>query len=146
VIIPDVNLLVYAHNTGVSEHERARSWWEDTVNGAEPVGIDWAVVLGFVRLMSSRQVTVRPQRADDLLARMSTLLARPSVRLVTPGVRHADLMRELFVGSGAGPKMVTDIHLAALAIELDAVLATNDADFARFPQLRRTNPLQSDSG
>ncbi len=143
MIIPDVNLLVYAHNTGVIEHERARSWWEDTVNGAEPVGIDWAVVLGFVRLMSSRQVTVRPQRPDDLLARMSTVLAQPSVRLVTAGVRHADLMRELFLSSGAGPKMVTHIHLAALAIEFDAVLATNDTDFARFPRLRRTNPLES---
>ncbi|MFW6292550.1 MAG: TA system VapC family ribonuclease toxin [Spirochaetota bacterium] len=138
-----MNLLVYAHNTGVPEHAGARRWWEETVNGAEPVGIDWAVVLGFVRLMSSRRVTARPQRPDDLLARMSAILARPSVRLVTPGVRHADLMRELFASSGAGPRMVTDIHLAALAIEFDAVLATNDTDFARFPRLRRTNPLES---
>ena len=86
----------------------------------ELIGIDWAVVLGFVRLMSSPQVTTTPQRPEDLLTRVSALLARPSVRLVTPGLRHA-------------------------AIELDAVLATNDADFARFPQLRRVNPLQADT-
>ena len=145
MIVPDVNLLVYAHNTGVPEHERARRWWEQTVNGPEPIGIDWAVVLGFVRLMSSPQVTTTPQRPEDLLTRVSALLARPSVRLVTPGLRHAGLMRELFLSSGAGPKMVTDIHLAALAIELDAVLATNDADFARFPALKRVNPLQADT-
>jgi uncharacterized protein len=145
VIVPDVNLLVYAYNSAVPEHERARGWWEDAVNGAEPIGIDWAVVLGFVRLMSSPQVTTAPQRPEDLLARVSALLARPSVRLVTPGLRHAELMRELFAGSGAGSRMVTDIHLAALAIELDAVLATNDADFARFPELRRVNPLQADT-
>ena len=141
MIIPDINVLVFAHNRGVPEHDLARAWWEETVNGAEPIGIDWSVVLGFVRLLSSPRVALRPQAPEALLARMSAILARPSVRLVTPGTRHAELMRELFRASGAGSGMVTDIHLAALAIELDAVLATTDTDFARFPQLRTVNPL-----
>lgn len=145
MIIPDVNLLVYAHNKGVPEHERARVWWEGAVNGAEPIGLDWSVLLGFVRLMSNQKVTVRPQPPAKLLARVSKILTRPTVRLVTPGLRHAELMQELFETSGAGPRMVTDVHLAALAIELDAVLATNDTDFGRFPKLRTLNPL-TDSG
>lgn len=141
MIIPDVNLLVYAHNRSVPEHTAVRSWWERAVNGAEPIGIDWTVVLGFVRLMSNPRVTVRPRSPADLLARVTAFLSMPSVRLVTPGIRHAERMRELFEISGAGPRMVTDVHLAALALELDAVLATNDADFARFPHLRTVNPL-----
>jgi uncharacterized protein len=141
VIIPDVNVLVYAHNASIPEHERARVWWERAVNGAEPIGIDWSVVLGFVRLMSNPRVAVRPQAPGELLGRVTAILNRQSVRLVTPGMRHADLMRTLFEGSGAGPRMVTDVHLAAIAIELDAVLATNDTDFARFPRLRTVNPL-----
>ena len=145
MIVPDVNLLVYAHNKGVPEHERARVWWERAVNGAEPIGLDWSVLLGFVRVMSNPRVTVRPQPPEDLLARISIILRRPSVKLVMPGLRHAELMRELFQASGAGPRMVTDIHLAALVIELGAVLATNDTDFARFPKLRTVNPLAGSS-
>jgi hypothetical protein len=145
VIIPDVNLLVYAHNRGVPEHEGARAWWEEAVNGAEPIGLDWSVILGFVRLMSNPRVAMRPQPPEDLLDRISAILSQPSVKLITPGLRHAELMRELFESSGAGPRMVTDVHLAALVIELDATLATNDTDFGRFPKLRTLNPL-TDSG
>jgi uncharacterized protein len=141
VIIPDVNLLVYAHNRGVAEHERAREWWERIVNGAEPVGIDWAVALGFVRLMSNRHVVANPQPPHTLLARVAAFLAAPAVRLVAPGHRHAETMLRLFEETGAGPRLVTDTHLAALALELDAVLATNDSDFARFNGLRTVNPL-----
>ena len=145
MIIPDVNVLVYAHNTGVPEHALARSWWERAVNGAEPIGIDWSVVLGFVRLMSHPRVTVRPQAPEKLLGCITAILSRPSVRLVTPGIQHAALMRELFHSSGAGPRMVTDVHLAALAIEMDALLVTNDTDFARFAGLRLLNPLAETS-
>lgn len=141
MIITDVNLLVYAHNSGVSEHESARRWWERTVNGAEPVGLAWAVVLGFVRLLSSPAVAARPQPPERLLRAVEAILAAPAVRLVAPGPRHPALMRDLFVASGAGSRLVTDVHLAALALELDATLASNDADFSRFSGLRWVNPL-----
>lgn len=141
MIIPDVNVLVYAHNAGVPEHERTRAWWEATVNAAEPVGLAWAAVLGFIRLMSNPAVTARPQPPEALLARVEALLAVPGVRLIAPGPRHATLMKRLFETTGAGPRLVTDIHLATLAIELGATLATNDADFTRFPGLQTVNPL-----
>jgi uncharacterized protein len=141
VIIPDVNLLVYAHNTGVPEHVRARAWWEQTVNGAEPVGLAWAAALGFVRLMSNSAVVARPQPPAQLLAAVESMIAAPGVRLVAPGSRHTALMRELFEATGAGPRLVTNVHLAALAIELDATLASNDADFRRFAGLRLVNPV-----
>lgn len=141
MIIADVKLLVYVHNRGIAEHERARTWWEKTLNGAEPVGLDWAVVVGFVRLMSNPRVVERPQAPLSLLERIQGILAASAVRLVTPGVGHASRMVELFEHTGGGGRMVTDTHLAALALELDATLAPNDADFARFPGLRVSNPL-----
>jgi toxin-antitoxin system PIN domain toxin len=141
MIIPDVNLLVYAHNAGVPEHDEVKRWWEATVNGAEPVGLAWAVALGFVRLMSNPAVVARAQSPERLLAAVESIIAAPSVRLIAPGQAHAALMRELFEGTGAGPRLVTDVHLAAMAIELDATLASNDADFSRFPGLRWVNPL-----
>jgi predicted nucleic acid-binding protein len=36
---------------------------------------------------------------------------------------------------------VSDAQLAALAIEYQAVLHSNDSDFSRFPGLRWHNPL-----
>jgi hypothetical protein len=35
VIIPDVNLLLYAVIDAFPQHEKARQWWEDTVNSDE---------------------------------------------------------------------------------------------------------------
>jgi len=42
---------------------------------------------------------------------------------------------------GAGGDLTTDAHLAALAIEHQCELHSNDNDFARFPGLRWRNPL-----
>ncbi len=39
--------------------------------------------------------------------------------------------------------VLSDAILAAYAIEQGACLCTNDSDFARFPELEWTNPLQS---
>jgi predicted nucleic acid-binding protein len=36
-----------------------------------------------------------------------------------------------------------DAHLAALAIEYNAVLCTADSDFSRFPELQFLNPLNT---
>ncbi|MEK6608622.1 MAG: hypothetical protein AABZ30_13260, partial [Myxococcota bacterium] len=42
---------------------------------------------------------------------------------------------------GVGGALTTDTHLAALAIEHQCELHSNDADFHRFPGLRWRNPL-----
>lgn len=60
MIVPDVNLLVYAYNSGATNHAEARRWWEDTVNGDRRVGLPWAVVNGFVRLMTNPKVVAPP--------------------------------------------------------------------------------------
>lgn len=143
MIIPDVNILIYAHNSDAPEHERARSYWERAVAGPEPVGIDWTVALAFVRLLSNPRVVVRPAEPAELVSALSEILAQPAVRIVAPGVRHAETMERLFRDTGASARLTTDVHLAALAIDLNATLATNDADFSRFRGLRTVNPLDA---
>jgi predicted nucleic acid-binding protein len=44
--------------------------------------------------------------------------------------------------AGASGGLTTDAHLAALAIEYQAELFSNDSDFSRFPGLRWTDPLR----
>ncbi len=141
MIIPDLNLLIYAHNHAAAGHERARTWWEALFEREQPVGLPWAVMLGFVRLVTHPSVLVTPLAPLDALGYVRGWLEQPSVRIVEPGARHIDLLGELFGSTGVGGSLTTDTHLAALAIEHQAELHSNDTDFARFPGLRWRNPL-----
>ena len=141
MIIPDVNLLVYAHNRAAMGHAEARAWWEDLIEREQPVGLAWAVMLGFVRLVTHPAVLVAPLAPVDALTYVRGWLDRSNVRIVEPGPRHLDLLDEIFRATDVAGSLTTDTHLAALAIEHQAELHSNDADFARFPGLRWRNPI-----
>ena len=53
------------------------------------------------------------------------------------------LDRALFAATNVAGRLTTDTHLAALAIEDQCELHSNDSDFERFPGLRWRNPLRS---
>ena len=142
MILPDINLLAYAYNTRAPAHARARAWWEDCLSGNRPVGLPWAVMLGYLRIMTSRRVLVNPYGAREVLGHIRSWLERPPVQVVQPGPRHLDLLESLVTEAGTAAGLTTDIHLAALAIEHQAELHSNDADFSRFSGLRWTNPLR----
>lgn len=141
MILPDLNLLVYAYNSDAPAHTRAKGWWESTLSENRPVGLPWAVILGFLRLMTSRRVVVDPMTTQEAIGHIRSWLERPQVQLLVPGPRHLDLLDSLTRNSQASGDLTTDIHLAALAIEHQAELHTNDHDFSRFPGLRWMNPL-----
>jgi len=143
MIVPDVNLLIYAHNRAAAGHDRARQWWEDVINRERPVGLAWAVAVGFIRLMTHPAVLVAPLAALDALAYVRGWLEQPSVRVIEPGPQHLALLAELFGATGVAGSLTSDIHLAALAIEHQAELHSNDTDFGRFPGLRWRNPLSA---
>lgn len=146
MIIPDLNLLVYAHHAGDRRHAAARAWWEGCLNGTEPVGLAWATLLGFVRLTTHRQVMVHPLPVATATAVVERWLEQPVVRMLVPGRDHArhcfGFLRQL----GVAGNLTTDAHLAALALEYQAELHSTDTDFARFPGLRWRNPLAAASG
>jgi toxin-antitoxin system PIN domain toxin len=141
MIVPDLNLVVYAHNRDAPHHTAARAWWEGLLNNTEPVAIPWAVVLGFVRLMTHRAVLVAPMLPADALAHVRAWFAQPNVEHIDPGPQHVDILGRLLVAAGAAGNLTTDAHLAALAIEHQCELHSNDSDFTRFPGLRWRNPL-----
>lgn len=141
MILPDVNLLVYAYNTDAPAHRRARAWWEECLSELEPVGLAWVVALGYVRLMTSRSVLVEPFQPEVALGHVRSWLERPQVQVVAPGPRHLDLLETLAAEAGTAGALTTDLHLAALAIEYRAELHSNDKDFARFSGLRWVDPL-----
>ncbi len=141
MIVPDVNLLVYAYNAGTSRHVAARRWWEQTVVGPRPVGLAWTTLLGFVRVMTQRRILEHPMRPAAATRVIEEWLDQPNVQILTPGEGHARILFGLIDAVGTAGNLTTDAHLAALAIEYQAEVATADTDFARFSGLRWFNPL-----
>lgn len=142
MIIPDVNLLLYAHVAAFPEHAKARRWWETALNAAENVGIALPALFGFLRLATSPRVFEQPVPVERATSTIEQWIERPNVRLLVPGPRHLEIAFDLVKQLGTAGNLTTDIQLAALAIEHDAELHSNDADFGRFPQVRWVNPMR----
>ncbi|WP_336087092.1 type II toxin-antitoxin system VapC family toxin [Nocardia sp. SSK8] len=142
MIVPDVNLLLYATISVYPQHEAAKSWWEDAINSGEEIGLAAPAVFGFIRIATNPRVMSPPMSIDTALDFVSDWLRQPNVSHVVPGPRHLEIAFELLRKEGTGANLTTDAQLAALAIEYDAEMVSNDSDFARFGQLRWRNPLQ----
>ena len=141
MILPDLNLLLYAYNSEARCHDAAKAWWEGLLNGSTAVGLAWVTALGFVRLTTHRQVMTNPLPVAAACAHVRSWLAHPNVSILHPGDRHAEILFALLETLGTAGNLTTDAHLAALAIEYQAELQSTDADFVRFPGLRWSNPI-----
>lgn len=140
--IPDVNLLLYAVDQQSAHHPRARRWLEEVLSGSEPVGFAWPVVLGFVRIGTNARLLTAPMTADIATNYVAQWLGRSVSLTLSPTDRHLPLLRDLLSTSGTAGNLVSDAHLAALAIEHGGELCSADTDYARFPGLRWVNPLR----
>lgn len=140
MIVPDANLLLYAYNAASSDHVTARRWWEGLIRSREPILLPLVTVQAFLRIGTGKAY---PNGAtiDELIGIVESWLQFTFVSEVHPGTRHWRIVRELCAKLPRPGKMMTDLHLAALAIEHGAEIHTNDVDFARFPGVRWFNPL-----
>ena len=141
MIVPDLNLLLYAYNDSSPHYEAARLWWRALLEGTEPVGIPWSVAIGFVRLTTGRHIMREPASPAVAIDTVEEWFRLPHVSPLEPGREHLSLVRRALAATGAGGNLVNDAHVAALAIERRAEVHTNDGDFGRFPGLRWRNPL-----
>jgi toxin-antitoxin system PIN domain toxin len=142
VIVPDVNLLLYANFSGFTQHAAALRWWEELLNGQTEVGMAGPAVFGFIRLATNPRVFDKPMAASAAVKLVEGWLAAPAVHFLLPGPRHLEIAFRLLRGLGTAGNLTTDVQLAALAIEYQAELHSNDGDFGRFPQLRWIDPLR----
>jgi uncharacterized protein len=142
VIIPDVNILVYAYNADAKHHKAARKWWELALTEPELVGLPWVTILGFIRISTQRRIIERPMFPQDAIERVRSWLAVPTVQIISPGEDHGEILFRLINDVGTAGDLTTDAHLAALAIEHRGQIASTDADFARFRGLRWFNPTE----
>lgn len=141
VIVPDVNLLVYAYDADSRFHATARVWWQECLSGGEPVGLPAVVVFGFVRIVTSARVFTRPMTMAEAGGHVREWLARPGVEMLEPQADHLERVLSILETMGTGGNLVTDAQIAALALAAKACLHTADADFLRVAGLRWLNPL-----
>jgi uncharacterized protein len=142
VIVPDVNLLLYAINTSSPQHRRAASRLDGIFAGDEPIGLAWFVAVGFVRIATNPRVFPQPMRADESLAVVDGWLRQRLVSVVEPSPGHWSVLSSLLREAGTAGNLTNDSHLAALCIERGATLHSVDGDFSRFRGLRWVNPLR----
>jgi toxin-antitoxin system PIN domain toxin len=145
VILPDVNVLVHAHNIDSAAHQRARHWWDACLAGPEGVGLAWVTLLGFIRITTNPRIVARPLPVADVTARIQSWLDLPHVHVVQPSDAHFTRLRTELERLGVAGNLTTDAHLAVLAMERGYVLHSTDTDFGRFPGLRWVNPCDERS-
>jgi hypothetical protein len=141
VKLVDANLLLYATDERSPRHPAARSWLDGILSGDEPIAFAWAVLLAFLRLSTNPRIFEQPLSTDRAFDVVQGWVAHPSAVIIHPGDRHPGLVCQLLRPLGTAGNLVTDAHLAALAIEHGAELNSCDADFSRFSGLRWVNPL-----
>lgn len=133
--VSDINVLIYASDVRSKHHAEAKAWLDAAMTGTETVGLPTAVTIGYLRITTNPRVMNEPLEPPAALDIIRTWLARPNVTVPQPTDRHFDLLEELLDATGVGGNLVSDAHLAALAIEHGAELVSYDTDFARFPGL-----------
>lgn len=139
--VPDLDLLIYAVDRSSPAHPPARHWWYDLMSGTETVAFSWTVLLGFIRLTTNPSVVAKPLTAGEALEYVERRLAHPNSTMIEPTTRYPAILRGLLADSGTAGNLVSDAHLAALAIEHGGELCSADRDFVRFSGLRWVNPL-----
>jgi uncharacterized protein len=140
VVLVDANILIYAANRSSQQHEVARRWLDAALGGGESVGLAWIVLLAYLRVVTHPRLLEAPITAAVALEQIARWRQASAARIVHPGERHAEVLERLLADLPVAGNLVNDVHLAALATEHGARVASFDRDFARFPGLRTEVP------
>ena len=141
MIVPDINLLLYAYDADSPFHLKAAAWWASCLSASEPVGLPLVVLFGFVRIGTNARVFKNPMAPAEASQHVRSWLAQPVAQILEPSRDNVAQVFGLLDSLGTAGNLVTDAQIAALVIEHNGVLHTNDTDFSRFVSLRHFNPL-----
>ena len=140
MILPDVNVLIFAFRADTPEHSVCRPWLDRVVRGDAQFGLSRLALSALVRITTNPRSYRGSKSHDEAFGFCDDLLAQPHCQIVEPGERHWDIFKRLCVETNTRGPMVTDAWFAALAIEWGCEWITMDPDFARFPGLKWSAP------
>jgi toxin-antitoxin system PIN domain toxin len=140
MILPDVNVLIYAFRKEVPEHAVCRRWLDGVVLGDTRFGLSPLALSAVVRVTTHRRAYHLPSTLEDAFGFCEDLLGQPHCQIVEPRERHWDIFKRLCTETSTRGATITDAWYAALAIEWGCEWITLDRDYARFPGLRWQTP------
>lgn len=143
MILCDANLLLYAYNVDAADHAKARVWLEGELSSPSLFCFSWQTITAFIRISTNHRAFPHPLSIEEAIKIVSSWLERPQCRVLAETERHWEIFAGLLAKEKAVGPLVMDAHLAALAVEHGATLATTDRDFARFSNLKIVNPFES---
>ncbi len=146
MIIPDANLLIYAHDELSPHHDKARRWWEASLSGCDPVGIPVVVALAFMRLVTHPALNENPMTVAMARERLESWSQVSVVSILAGSSSTLRLAWQFLEAAEAGGNLTTDAMIAAHASEMGGTVYSNDRDFARFSKIRWINPLADTRG
>lgn len=141
MILPDVNVLLYAFRLDSSHHAACHHWLEQLVNAHAAYGVSPQVLSSVVRISTHPRIYAQPSRLEEAIGFCRTLTQGDTCCLIQPGERHWEIFLDLCLKTNARGSLVPDAWFAALAIESGCEWVTTDRDYARFPGLRWSTPF-----
>jgi toxin-antitoxin system PIN domain toxin len=138
----DANLLIYAYNETALQHAAAKRWLSHVLSAPAPLYLPWTSIQAFLRIITNERLFDPPLTPEQATNAVDSWLGAPNIHIIEPGLLYWTILRDLILKHDVRGSLVSDAHLAALAIEHDATLYTADSDFRRFSGLRVINPLR----
>ena len=140
MLLPDVNILVYAHREDSSHHANSLKWLQTLINSDAAFALSDLVLSGFLRIVTHPKIFNPPSTLEDALFFSEQIRSRTNCVVVSPQERHWDIFTSLCKEANAKGNLIPDAYYAALAIETGSEWITTDRDFSRFKNLRWSAP------
>ena len=143
MILPDVNVLIYAFRQDVPQHAVCRPWLAGVISGDARFGVSPLALSAVVRVTTNPRAYRTPSTIEEAFRFCENLRMQPHCQIVEPGERHWDIFKRLCIETDTRGSRVTDAWFAAIAIESGCEWITLDRDYARFPGLKWQAPAAS---
>jgi predicted nucleic acid-binding protein len=88
MLMPDVNVLVYAHREETLPHGRYAEWLTSLAQGPEPFALSELALHGFIRVVTNPRIFDPPSAVRQTFRFIDALLALPACSLIRPGPNH----------------------------------------------------------
>ncbi len=143
MILPDVNVLVYAFREEMPDFQKYRNWLLGVLAGDSAFGVSDLVLSSVLRVLTHPRVFDPPTPPESALEFVARIREARNAVSINPGARHWEIFVRFCVEANAKGNLVADAYLAAMAIESGCEWMTTDRDFSRFPGLRWGHPLRA---
>lgn len=133
MILLDANILLYAYLEAFPQHKTVAQWLEELLSRRhESVLVTWTVATAFLRISTNRRIFKVPSSITEANNRLDGLFSHPMVQLIGPTASHWPIFSKILMEMNLSGDVVMDAHIAAMAVENNAAVASADKDFRRF--------------